>query len=904
MRFFSRMAFGVKSLLSKRKLDDQLSDEIRTHVDMATEANVAAGMSPEEARYAALREFGNVASIQEHARAERGWLWIEQLGQDVGYAGRQLARSPGFTVMVVLTLGLGIGAIAAICSVIGHVVLNPVPGPHPDRVVQIGELVQRPNEKKPSYAGVSPPVFAALEAHRDFFAEFTWHDFVSLDRKGEDFAVGTVGALVPQDFFSFFDARPLFGRGFVAGEAIPFPQPAPKRDTSIVISYAWWQTQFGSDPSVLGRVIELGDRHFTVVGVMPAYFQFPTPATQFWLPSEPLYPGPRTRRPPNLKIIARLKADTAPEQITALLETICSGLTQTYKNDAGSFYGSTWSARSNGLKMWSLPLRFALQQNWGYADLRQTLLGFLAATGFVLLIICANTANFTLARTERRRHELAIRAAMGAGQGRLLRQLLTENLLLAGLGGAAGLLVTVWGMRLLSSLSALPRLRPVEMDSMALGVALAASLLTGLFFGAVPAWRGGRVQAGDRLKQGGVASTAGRIANRYRDALVIVEVALAVVLITGAGLMFRHVERLLKADPGFEAEHLVAVTGNFLAVQFQGSVPDLITRRNALMEQVREGLAALPGVEAVGFFKDSFQPERIDLGESAAPLVVNGANSGVEEADFFRTARVPLLAGRHFTRDDIGAATQAVIINESMAQQCWPGGSALDRKFRALDREGTPVFVVVGVTGNAGLYGMGEIVRPLFFRPYQQAALTGMPDQFFVRTSLDAGAMSASIRQGLKAVNPGMRMPEISVMRQRLYDSTLGQRTYRNYLAIFAGTGLLLAVLGVYGVLAFSVARRTREIGIRLAVGADVNNIIKLVVGEGARLIAFGMVAGLVASFWLTKLLQKQIHGTEPNDPLVLAGVVLILGSTGLLACWLPARRAAKVDPVIALRAE
>lgn len=904
MRWFAQIAFQVKSLFSKRKLDEQLSEEIRTHVEMATEANVAAGMGPKEARYAALREFGNVTQVQERARDEHGWVWLEQGIQDLRYAARQLGRSPGFTVLAILSLGLGIGAITSIYSVVDRAVLNPVPGRAPDQLMQIGEVTVMKNKTTPDFLGVSPPVFNALEAQRNFFADFTWHDFIALERKEEDYFVSVEGAMVGENFFGFLDARPVLGRGFVAGEATPYRGSGLVRDASIVISHAWWQTQFGGDSSVLGKTIELSGKHFTVVGVMPPHFQYPSPRTQCWLPGEPLRPVPGQYRVPNTKILVRLKAETPPEQLSAMLGTITGRLMQDNKDEAKSSYGSMWRTRPEGLKLWSLPLRFALQKNWGYADLSQTLMGFLAAAGFILLIVCANTANFTLARTERRRHELAIRAAVGAGKSRLIRQLLTENLLLAIVGGVVGLLVTIVGMRLLVSLSALPRLRPVEVDGFAFTVNMTAALLTGLVFGTVPALWGGRVQASDRLKQGGAGMSASRLANRYRGALVVFEIAIAVVLISGAGLMIRLVDRMLSIDPGFDAAHLISVQGSLFAGQFRGSTQDLMSRRNASVSQLREKFAALPGVEAVGVFKDSFQPEKLDLGESTASVIVNGAYSGVEELDFFRTSRVPLLAGRYFTREDIGASTQAVLVNESMAKLCWPGLDAVGRTFRALDREGSPVYQVVGVCGNAGLNVLGEKVRAVFFRPFSEAPLSGMPDQLLVRTGNDPAAAIPLIRRELTAFSSGMLRQTITVMQQKLYDTTLGQRTYRNYLTIFAGIGLFLAAMGVYGVLAYSVAQRTREIGIRLAIGAAPQSILRLIVGEGARLIVVGVTVGIIATLWLTKLLQKQFYGAQPNDPMVWLGALLILSAVGMLACWLPARRAAKVDPMVALRAE
>ena len=881
-----------------------MSEEMRVHLEMATEANLAAGMSPTEARYAARREFGGVEQVKENYRDQRGIRWLEETGRNLNYAVRQLAKSPGFTAVVVLTLALGIGATTAIYSVVDTVLLNPIPGPNADRLVQIGQWIQLTNQPTADRAGLSPPALEAIEANRDFFAELTWCDGLQLERKGDDFATTAFGVAVPVNFFPLLGAQPLIGRIFTPSEAVAIEQRVPVKDTVIVLSYSWWRSEFAGDRNVLGRIVELGGRRFTIIGVMPEYFQFPSggAGTQYWLPADPARTNPLTLSAPNIRLIARLKPGVTEQQAQAMLDTVAQRLLKDHPDNDRS-YGEYWRQTRAGLRFWCQPLRDAIQGRTyavGFDEIRQTLWGFFAAIGFVLAIVCANVANLALARTERRQHELAVRAALGAGRGRLMRQLLTENLLLASLGGLAGLVVTAWALKPLAAFATMPRLRPIEMDAHVLGIALLVSLLTGLIFGLAPAWRAGRTRINETLTQGAMGATTGLRGSRFRSALVVVQVALAVVLLTGAGLMIQSVVRLLRVDPGFDPSNLISVG---LRLPSRAG-PNGGETRNALVARLHERFTALPGVSAVGFFQNNFSQEKIAPEGQPAPRLVDGSNCGWESSDFFRAARIPLLGGRHFERGDIGENVRTVIVNETFARLCWPGDNAVGKKFRALQQRGEPTYEVVGVVGDVRVYRLDETLRPTYYRPYPAASLTGAADTFVIRTQQDPGSLIPAIRAELKAAYPELRMPYIGIYRQELYDATNAQRTYRNYLAVFAGAGLLLSAIGIYGVLAYSVVRRTRELGIRMALGAERRHVMRLVIGEGARLIGAGVVVGLVASFWLTQFLRQQLFEVSPNDPVVLSAVVVVLSAVALVACWLPARRATKVDPVVALRAE
>lgn len=890
----------IRSLLRRRNFDADMSEEMRLHLERRSEENRAKGMSPEEARYAARRKFGGVEQIKERVREQRGWAWWDHAVQDVRYALRQFARAKGFTAVVVLTLALGIGSITAIYSVVDGVILNPVPGPASDRLVQIGRWVHYPNRPAPNRAGLIPPVVEALATQRDFFAEFTWSDFISLERTGEDFATTASGSMVPPDFFTVLGVRPQVGRTFSADEAVIVESRQPVGDTTLVIAHRWWQAEFGGDPNVLGRVVEMGGRRFTIVGVMPDYFQYP--GGDFWLPVQPPRLRPNTMTAGNIKLIARLQPGVTLARTQAMLDTVVKRLFADYPPAEVPLLEFSLRAGPSG-RLWVMPLHDALQDasfGSGYQDVRRTLFGLLAAIAFVLAIVCANVANLSLARTERRQHELAIRAALGAGRSRLLRQLLTENLLLALWGGAAGLLVTGWGIKLLVAFNTLPRLRPIEVDGRVLVMALAASVLTGLAFGLVPAWRAGRTRLNEMLTQSGLGATPGARGTRYRNALVIVEVALAVVLLTGAGLMVQSVLKLLRVDPGLDASKLITVH-----LQLVGrSTPRTIETRNELVGRVRERLAMVPGVSAAGILKDEFNPERVLLEGTVDPVLLIRAHVGWGSSDFFRAARISLLQGRFFEQSDVGENAGTVIVNETLARLCWPGENAVGKRFRAVQKRGAPAYEVVGVVSDARVYRFDEPSRPLFYRPYPEAQIAGAPETLVARTLLEPERMVTTIREALKGESQHMRTPMISVIEQALYESTRGQRTYRNYLVTFALAGLLLAALGIYGVLAYAVALRTREIGIRIAVGAERRHVIGMVMGEGIRLIAAGILLGMMAAFWLVRLLQNKLYEVGAHDPWVAAAVVLLLMIAGLVACWLPAHRAARVDPLVALRAE
>src|SRR6266568_5717742 len=826
---------------------------------------------------------------------------------DLRYAFRQLLKNPGFTAVAVLTLALGIGASTAIYSVVNTVILNPVPGPEPDRLLQIAERNYNTRDQKPLFAGVSPLVLEALRAHQDFFLDLAICEGTMLERKTEDFMDKVSGASVSPSFFTLWNVPPTLGRTFAKDEAVPLDaNHRLENDSVIVLSYSWWKSLFHGDRSVIGKTIELSGRQFAILGVMPPHFEFPYGYTQFWVPAEDPRWVPNTMHVSNIRVLARLKPGTTEAQAEAMLDTVAQRLIKDHAKTFG--YPDEWRRRPGGLGFRTRPLRYALEEGNRSEDLRRTLFGLLAAIGFVLLIVCANTANLTLARTERRQQEFAVRSALGAGRVRLMRQLLTESVLLACLGGLGGLVVTVWGMKLLVMLipESMPRLKAIQIDAHVLGIALLVSVATGMLFGLAPAWRAGKARLSEALKQAGSGASAGLGRSRYRGGLVVVQVALALVLLAGAGLMIQSVIRLLHVNPGYDPDNLLRVDVN---LPWQKYASPNRERCNLLLAELHERLAALPGVKAVGIEKQIFS-HKFKVSDASQPVDLYISGCGVEESDLVRAMRAPLLAGRllnkrdladdYFFKNDVVEGTSAVIINETMARLCWPGENAVGKEFGGADPWSKRRYEVVGIVGDIRDDRYDQKVNATFYRPYQESS--GMAPAFLIRTAVEPGALVSAIRMELKAAEPAMNTPRISIVRQVLYDATQAQRTYMLYLVVFACVGLLLSTIGIYGVLAYSVTRRTRAIGIRMALGAERDDVLHMVIAEGARLVGVGVGVGLLAAFWLTRLLQKQLFEVSPTEPGVFVGVVLVLLAVALLACFLPARRATRVDPMEALR--
>lgn len=802
---------------------------------------------------------------------------------DLKFAFRQLLKNPGFTAVAVLTLALGIGASTAIFSGVNALWLNPVPAAAPDRIVQIRTFSKEQNR----YRDLSPVIVQELRAHQDHFADLARFEPMTFQPwENAGWIEDIHGARVSPNFFSFWNVWPLLGRPFTADEGRPGSSPV------IVLSHAFWKNRLGGDPGCVGKSFRMRDNYYTVIGVMPPHFRFPHYA-DFWFPTDDPQVKPADKDPKDSRfwadvgVIARLAPGVSMKQAQAMLDVVARQYEAEHRK---SGYGYAF-----------LHLR-PVRQMFMSAELERTIPGFVGAMIFVVLIACANVANLNLARTDARQHELAIRSALGAGRFRLVRQLLLESLLLALVGAAAGIVLTYWSFDFMEHLlpSRSLRLRAIQLDWQVLAYSLLMTVTAGLVSGMVPAWYGATRPVANALKQGGVQATPGVLRNLYRHGLVVLEVSLATLLLAGAGLMIQSVVHLLRSNPGFEPMNLLIVQIEPVsAKQYQK-----LEAKNLLVTEVHRRLIAVPGVEAVGALVDYFGTTKkcAVTGQDELVELYWGA-SGVGTADAFKAMRVPLLRGRYFDEQDLGTNATAVLVNETLARRCWPGENAVGKTIRATADDDHSTFEVVGVVGDTRNYELTESIRPMFYQPQQVGFIHGYY-QFFVRTRAQPDGFIKPLMAEVKAAGPELRKPSVMVVKDTLYDSTRAHRIYMWYIAVFGAVGLLLAGAGIYATLAYSVASRQREMGIRLALGATRSGVMRMVLRQGMTLVGIGLALGLAAAWALTRLLRGMLYGVSPLDPLTLTAAALLLSLIALLACYVPARRATKVDPMEVLRYE
>jgi len=875
--------------LRRQAREADLERELRDHLDLEAEEQEEAGLSPKEARYAARRALGNTTQIKEEVRMTWGFQWLETLLQDLRYGLRQLRRNPGFTAVAVLTLALGIGANTAIFSVINATLLKPLPFPDPDRLVLVWETFGKGPE---NWNIVSAPNYWDFKRASDAFEGMAIFDSAgrgyNLSATGNKQEPEQVSGLrVSASFFPVLGVKPLLGRTFLPEEE------TLGRDHEVVLSYGLWKRRYGGDPALVGKTVKIDGADFTVVGVMPPRFEF-----QFWSNQRQLWvPVGYTKtdygRDDNSFVaFARLKPGVTLVQARAQMEAIGHRLVQQYPNeDAGM--GATVTPMNS----------------YGLAELRRAMLVLLAAVGFVLLIACVNVANLLLARGAARQKEFAIRRALGAGGVRLARQLLTESVLLALLGGASGFLLAAWGTELLPRVLLLKSLhlpmRPTDaigMDGHVFVFALLISCLAGVLAGLTPALSALGGDVNEPLKEGGRGSTqaGGR---HLRHVLVVSEVALALVVLCGAGLMIESMARLLGVDPGLDPK-------NVLTMQVSVPQKDIYVGPPGLprfCEELDESIGAVPGVVSVSavahlpFEGSAGRGFQIEGQPARDPAHMPNASYTVSCPDYFRTMGIPLLQGREFTQQDTVGSPGVIVINQTMARRYWPKQDPVGRAIRLGGSDG-PRLVVVGVVRGAHNWGLDKPVHRQFFRPYTQA---GWPVMNIVARTTNAPATFAPrIKKALAEVLPDRPVTQVETMEDIVHDSTGSRRLPMILLTAFACLSLLLAAVGIYGVASYSVSQRTHEIGIRIALGAQKRDVLKLVVGQGLALILTGVGAGMVAAAGLTRLMTGLLFGIRPMDFTTYASVSLLLTAVAIAASYIPARRAAKVDPMFALRHE
>jgi predicted permease len=890
MAVLKKLRLRIRALFFRSRMEEELRSELQFHLEREIEENIHRGLAPEEARYAAMRSFGGFERVKEESRDVRGVQILEEVRQDLRFGARMLARQPGFTLVAVLALGLGIGAVVAIFSVVDAVLLRPLPYKEPERIA----LVQQHMPKIGWYfGGVSAPEMLDYIAGNETFAEMAGYGIINLNLTGEGEPRRIDVARVSSGLFPLLGVAPLLGRGFSSEE------DEAGKNRVVALSEGLWRTHFGADPKIIGRIVKLDETSYTVVGVMPARLQFPPTgdayagAVELWTPLALTDDEKQARRrDSNFNLIGRLKPGVTIEQAQANMAVVAAGIE---RQDPEIYQGNTRITAT------AVGLMERTTQN-----VRPAVLLLFGAVGLVLLIACANIANLQLARAAARRKEIAIRSALGAGPLRIARQALTESLLLALSGGIVGLLLAALALDLIVRFGPenVPRLGQVALDPRALGFTLLVTLLTGVLFGLAPALQGARVGLSETLGESGRASGAGgREGARLRNALVILETALAVVLLVGAGLLVNSFVRLLRTPPGFNPEGVIVARTTLPAARYPEA-----ERGKAVYRQALERIATLPGIQHVSFASALPLASEWQIGflvEGGGEREWYTAYGSWVSNGFFEAMGISLKRGRVFTDDDRADTTPVVVINETMARRFWPGQDAIGKRIRWggwNPPEGW--LTIAGVVADVKFSSLEDETPPTIYMPVFQIPRIRRDAIFIARSTSDPAGLAAAFRREIAAVDAGLPVYDVRTMNQVLAESIAQRRFTMGLLAIFASAALSLAALGLYGVLSYAVTQRTREIGIRMALGARRLDALRLVVGQGMKMAMIGALAGLLASLALTRLMKGLLFGVSASDPLTFAAVALLLTLVALLACWVPARRASKVDPIVALRYE
>ena len=792
--------------------------------------------------------------------------------QDLRYGIRMMAKRPGFTVIAALTLALGIGANTAIFSAVNAVLLKPLPFPEPGQLIDLAETF-----KPDGFGSVSVPVLEDWKNQNTVFAGISAYQGASFNLEGGDAPQRISGLKVGANYFDILGMKPELGRGFLTGEDVA------GRDRVIILSDQLWRRNFGADPAIINQTIAVNGQKYTVVGVMPAAMSSLYRTVQMWSPLVFTESERIAREDHKFLVIGRLKSGITLAQARDQMNVIAQRLEAQYKN-------------GRGIRL------MQIEELW-VAGVRSTLLMMMAAVGFVLLIACTNVANLLLARATVRRREISIREALGAGRARLVQQFLTEGLLLSFIGGALGIALAWWTIKMLGKIAFpfLPRSQEIRIDGRVLLFTLAVSVLTSVIFGLIPSIQAGKTDIQETLKEGGNTVSAGVVGGWLRPTLVVVEVAAAVVLLIGAGLMIRSVLRIREVEPGLRAQNLLTAKVSLPRERYKD-----IESTIGFYQQVLDRLNHLPGVESAALISHlpieemGYNANVTVEGKTYPPNESPIVEFRVASEDYFKTANIPLLRGRLFSKQEGDDNRPVVVINEAMAKQIWPGEDPLGKQLK----DDVPV-TVVGVVGDVKNYGLLRQAVPEMYAPYTYKSF--WPDmrwnmRLMVRSALDNNDIAAAVRREVQAVDPAQPIYAVQTMNLVIENTVRDKSLNTTLLSVFAGVSLLLAVIGVYGVMSYTVAQHTREIGIRMALGARPRSILKLIMGRGAVLVSIGVVVGVLASFGLTRFIENMLFGVTPTDPLTFIAIVTILGVVALLACLIPAQRAMRVDPIVVLR--
>ncbi|HEX8163954.1 MAG TPA: ABC transporter permease [Pyrinomonadaceae bacterium] len=869
----------LRALLRKGHVEEEMDAELRFHLTMRAQENMRSGMTPEGAMRDARRRFGNLERTKDAAREIIGGGVLETLLQDVRYGGRVMIKNPVFTAAAVLTLAAGIGANTAVFSVVNAVLLKALPYPNSNRLVLVSGTDQGSG---PGLRTISP-----AEA-QDFSAQLTTlEDFAATQSQSINLTGGGAqpervrGAFVTANFFEVLKLSPTAGRTFARGE------DQPGADRVVVVNEGFWRRRLNSDPELAGRKVILNGEPYSVVGVVPGSFRHPLDdEVEVWTTVQ-RFPGYDARRDARFLFgIGHLKPGVTPARAQVEADTVAARMAQAYPDESAG----------RGAKV-------ELLGEVTVRNIRPTLIALFAAVGCILLIACSNLANLTLARGTAWQKEFALRSALGAGRWRIVRQLLTETTLLALLGGGLGLLLTKWGLDALLAVNpgVLPR-GEVRLDTPVLLFTLGASVLTGFLFGLTPAWQISRLDLHTTLKEGGRSVGDGAGALRARHVFVVVQMALALVLLAGGALFIKSFYRLLQVDPGFKAENLLTFEYRLPRNKYAESSAQWEFHR-----RVVEQLRAVPGVESAALIRGlpltgNSASARIVLPDRETPPKGQEPQAQFNTAtpDYFAAMGIPTVRGRLFGDGDRLGTPVVFVINQTMARRFWPGQDPVGKQIKIVgdDAPGT----VVGVVGDAKQDWLTEEQRPQLYNCYSQSP--GFFATAVVRTKVEPMTLSRAVREAVWKVDKDQPMWKMRTVESLMAYNVADRRFLMLLMGVFAALALTIASVGLYGIVNYTVSRRTHEIGIRMALGARTRDVLMLVIKQGMRPAATGIVVGLIASVASARFMQSLLFGVSATDALTLTSVPALLVGVALLACYIPARRAAKVDPLVALRQE